>query len=104
MSCESIVVAQECTKRNIIFLAYSPLGGSRIAKKLHEFAVFQRVAEARSVSVHQVALAWVRALGETVIPIPAARTVAHAVDSARAADLVLTEEERFLLYPSRGGT
>jgi aryl-alcohol dehydrogenase-like predicted oxidoreductase len=40
-----------------------------------------------------VTLAWVRAQSEAVVPIPAARKVEHAVDSANAAQLVLTEEE-----------
>jgi aryl-alcohol dehydrogenase-like predicted oxidoreductase len=40
-----------------------------------------------------VALAWVLAQGPSVIPIPSARTVAHAEDSARSSDLVLDSEE-----------
>jgi aryl-alcohol dehydrogenase-like predicted oxidoreductase len=35
----------------------------------------------------------VRAQAGTVVPIPAARKVEHAVDSARAADLVLSPED-----------
>src|SRR5215212_1131561 len=96
----SIGIAQECARRGILFLAYSPLGGSRRAKKLHELAPLRRVAEARGVSVQQVAIAWTRAQAKTVIPIPGARTVEHAVDSARAADLVLSGEELILLYSS----
>jgi len=97
---ESIAIARECARRDILFLAYSPLGGRRLAKKLHELAPLRQVAEARGVSVQQVAIAWARAQGRTVIPIPGARTVEHAVDSARAADLVLSREELFLLYSS----
>jgi aryl-alcohol dehydrogenase-like predicted oxidoreductase len=44
-------------------------------------------------SVHAIVIAWVRAKGATVVPIPAARTVEHAVDSAQAADLTLPEED-----------
>ena len=90
---ESIRVAQECAKRKITFLAYSPVGGGRLAKKLPAFEVLQRIAGAHETSVHAVTLAWVRAQGETVVPIPGARTVEHALDSANAADLVLNEEE-----------
>ena len=100
----SIDVAQECAQRNIIFLAYSPLGGSRLSKQLAQHNALKRIAQTRGVSEAQVALAWTRAVAESVIPIPGARTVEHAVDSARAAALVLTSEELNLLYSSRGGT
>ncbi len=90
---ESIGVAQECARRNITFLAYSPVGGGRLAKKLPKFEVLQRIAKAHDASPHAVVIAWVRAQGETVVPIPAARTVEHATDSARAAELTLTAKE-----------
>lgn len=90
---ESIDVAQECATRRITFLAYSPVGGGRLAKKLPKFEVLQRIASAHGASPHAVTLAWVRAQGETVVPIPGARTVEHAVDSANAARLALTEDE-----------
>jgi aryl-alcohol dehydrogenase-like predicted oxidoreductase len=75
------------------FLAYSPVGGGRLAKKLPAFKVLQDIGRAHGASVYAVAIAWVRARGETVVPIPGARTVEHAEDSARAAELVLTPEE-----------
>jgi aryl-alcohol dehydrogenase-like predicted oxidoreductase len=90
---ESLDVARECARRRITFLAYSPVGGGRLAKKLPKFEVLQELARAHDASVHAVTIAWVRAQGETVVPIPAARTVEHAVDSAKAADLVLTADE-----------
>jgi aryl-alcohol dehydrogenase-like predicted oxidoreductase len=55
--------------------------------------VLQEIARARDASVHAVTIAWVRAQADTVVPIPAARTIEHAVDSARAAELELSEEE-----------
>ncbi|HEX2060045.1 MAG TPA: aldo/keto reductase [Thermoanaerobaculia bacterium] len=90
---ESIGVAQECARRGIVFLAYSPVGGGRLAKKLPKFEVLQRIAEKHSASVHGVTIAWVRAQGETVVPIPAARTIEHAVDSAHAADIALGADD-----------
>jgi aryl-alcohol dehydrogenase-like predicted oxidoreductase len=90
---ESIDVARECAKRKITFLAYSPVGGGRLAKKLPKFEVLQRIAQAHGASVHAVTLAWVRAQSEAVVPIPAARKVEHAIDSARSAELELTAEE-----------
>jgi aryl-alcohol dehydrogenase-like predicted oxidoreductase len=90
---ESIDVAQECARRKITFLAYSPVGGGRLAKKLPKFDVLQDIARAHDTSVHAVTIAWVRAQSETVVPIPAARTIEHARDSAKSADLILTADE-----------
>ena len=90
---ESVRVARECAKRNITFLAYSPVGGGRLAKRLPQFDVLIELARKHDRSVHAIVLAWVRAQGETVVPIPAARRVEHALDSASAADLVLSEED-----------
>ena len=90
---ESIDVAQECARRGVVFLAYSPVGGGRLAKKLPKFEVLQRIAEKHSASVHGVTIAWVRAQASTVIPIPAARKVEHVVDSANAKNIVLDADD-----------
>lgn len=90
---ESIGVAKACAERKITFLAYSPVGGGRLAKKLPMFKVLQDIARAHETSVHAVTIAWVRAQADSVVPIPAARKVEHAVDSAGAAALVLTPDE-----------
>ena len=90
---ESLGVASECGRRGIAFLAYSPVGGGRLAKKLPQFEVLQRIATTHGCSVHAAVLAWVRTKGPTVVPIPGARTVEHAVDSARSASVTLTAEE-----------
>ncbi len=90
---ESISVAKECERRGITFLAYSPVGGGRLAKKLTQFDVLIELAQKYDRSVHAIVIAWVRAQSKTVVPIPAARTIEHAVDSARAADLELSPDD-----------
>jgi aryl-alcohol dehydrogenase-like predicted oxidoreductase len=90
---ESISVAEECARRKITFLAYSPVGGGRLAKKLPQFPVLQKIAATHKCSPHTVVLAWVRSKGETVVPIPGARTIEHAVDSARSVEVTLTPDE-----------
>jgi aryl-alcohol dehydrogenase-like predicted oxidoreductase len=75
------------------FLAYSPVGGGRLNRKLPDHPVVADIADSRGVSPHAVVLAWVLARGPNVIVIPGARTAEHAVDSTGAADLVLTAEE-----------
>jgi aryl-alcohol dehydrogenase-like predicted oxidoreductase len=94
---ESIKVAKACAERGVVFLAYSPVGGGRLAKKLPQFDVLIDLARKHDRSVHAIVIAWVRAQGATVVPIPAARSVEHAVDSAKAADLVLDEQDLRLI-------
>ena len=90
---EGLSVVEHCERRGITFLAYSPVGGGRLAKKLPRFDLLLELAQKHDRSVHAIVLAWVRAQGKTVVPIPAARSVEHAVDSAKAADLELSPEE-----------
>ena len=75
------------------FLAYSPVGGGRLNRKLPDHPVVTRIAATREASPHSVVLAWVLGRASNVIVIPGARTEAHAVDSVRAASIELTEEE-----------
>ena len=90
---ESVKVARYCAGRGIVFLAYSPVGGGRLAKKLPQFDLLIDLARKHDRSVHATTIAWVRAQAATVIPIPAARTIEHALDSAKAADFVLDDED-----------
>jgi aryl-alcohol dehydrogenase-like predicted oxidoreductase len=86
-------VVAYCDRHGLGFLAYSPIGGGRLNLKLPSHPVVAKIAARRGRSAHAVALAWVLAQGPSVIPIPSARTVAHAEDSARSSDLVLDGEE-----------
>ena len=84
-----------CGKRGIAFLPWSPLGGTGggAAALAERFGVLTEVADAHGVSPQQATLAWQLALGEHVIPIPGASRPASIVDSARAMDLELTDDE-----------
>jgi aryl-alcohol dehydrogenase-like predicted oxidoreductase len=83
-----------CDELGLAFLPWSPLGGLADAKELAEqHPEFAAVAEARGVSAQQVALAWELAQSPVVIPIPGAKRPRSILDSAAAADLVLTPEE-----------
>jgi aryl-alcohol dehydrogenase-like predicted oxidoreductase len=90
---EALPVVEECGRRGITFLAYSPVGGGRLAKKLPQFDVLIKLAQEYDASVHAIVLAWVRAQGPTVVPIPGARSVHHAVDSANSVKLTLSAED-----------
>jgi aryl-alcohol dehydrogenase-like predicted oxidoreductase len=90
-------VVAACGRRGIGFLAYSPVGGGRLNRKLPAHPVVRSIARRHGVSPHAVVLAWVLAQGGTVVPIPSARTVEHVVDSCAAAGVMLTAAERAAL-------
>lgn len=79
----------------IAFLPWSPLGGiGRSREVFSRAAVFSEVAAELDVSPQQVTLAWELSLGDTVIPIPGASRPESIIDSAKAAELVLSDEHR----------
>jgi aryl-alcohol dehydrogenase-like predicted oxidoreductase len=86
-------VVAYCAEQGIGFLAYSPTGGGRLTRKLPEQPVLVPIARRLGVSTHAVVLAWALAQSPTVIVIPSARTVEHALDSIGAADLVLAADD-----------
>ena len=84
-----------CAELGVAFLPWSPFGGIPRAGELgSRFAPFAEIAEARGVSPQQVCLAWMLAKAPVVIPIPGSSRPETAQDSAKAADLTLTDEER----------
>ena len=90
-----------CAELGLAFLPWSPLGGiSRSSldgpsglNGEERFGAFHTIARERGVSPQQLCLAWLLAKSPTVIPIPGASRPETIRDSARAADLTLTEEE-----------
>ncbi|HXI13090.1 MAG TPA: aldo/keto reductase [Thermoanaerobaculia bacterium] len=86
-------VVEACQKGSITFLAYSPLGGGRLAKTISAVQVLKEIGRTHNASPGAVMLAWVRSKGSTVVPIPGASKIENAIDSARAADLSLSGDE-----------
>ena len=82
-----------CTERGIAFLPWSPLGGIGKAGGADEHGPVATAAEAHGVSPQRVVLAWLLALGPTVIPIPGSSRPETIADSARAAELRLSADE-----------
>lgn len=94
---------EHCAARGIAFLPWSPFGGIGKAGDLGtEHSVFQRVADARGLSAHRVALAWHLQLAPVVVPIPGASRPQSVADSAAAADLVLSDDEVRAIEESLG--
>jgi aryl-alcohol dehydrogenase-like predicted oxidoreductase len=83
-----------CAAVGLAWLPWSPFGGVSAAGSLDaEAPAFAEVADELGVSVYQVTLAWHLAQADVVVPIPGASRPASIVDSAAAADLVLSPEQ-----------
>lgn len=82
------------TERGLAFLPWSPLGGiSSAASAPGNIDPVRAAADAHGVSPQQVALAWLLSLSPNVIPIPGARRAESIVDSLRAVELELSQDE-----------
>lgn len=111
---------QACREFSMGFMAYSPLGRGffagavhdlkdladgdsraahprfqpgNIEHNLHLFARFAALAKEKSVTPAQLALAWLMAQGEDIIPIPSSKTRRHLEENLKAIDIKLTEED-----------
>ncbi|MES2094431.1 MAG: aldo/keto reductase [Actinomycetota bacterium] len=84
-----------CLAHEIAFLPWSPLGGTgRGTEVFDEASAFTAVATELGVSPQRVALAWELSLGHCVIPIPGATRPETITDSAGAAELMLSADQR----------
>jgi aryl-alcohol dehydrogenase-like predicted oxidoreductase len=109
-----------CRELGIGFVAYSPLGrgfltgaitsvddlaagdfrlttprfqGENFQRNLDLVTEIQRLAALKAVTAAQLALAWVLAQGEDIVPIPGTRRVERLEENAGAVDVELTDEE-----------
>jgi aryl-alcohol dehydrogenase-like predicted oxidoreductase/predicted kinase len=75
-------------------LAYRPLGGRRSRSRTANHPVLRRIADAHRVSPFDIALAWCHTLSDVIVPLPGVTRIETAIASARAQQIVLTEDER----------
>jgi aryl-alcohol dehydrogenase-like predicted oxidoreductase len=80
-------------ERGLAFLPWSPLGGIGKADGTADVSPVSQAAEAHGVSPQQVVLAWLLALSPAMIPIPGSSRPETIADSARAAELELSDDE-----------
>ncbi|KAB8310093.1 aldo/keto reductase [Erwinia endophytica] len=117
-------VLAACRELGIAFIPFSPLGRGFLTGKVPTTAaleagdfrhtlprfqtghveanrklvtVIEDMASGRGVTAAQIALAWVLAQGDDIIPIPGAKRIVHLEQNAGAADLRLTGDECALL-------
>src|SRR5205807_189098 len=88
-----------CTARGISFMPWAPL----LMGDLGLVGPLARIAAARGATPAQIALAWLLARSDTMLPIPGTSSIAHLEENLRAAALRLTDEELALLAPETGG-
>jgi aryl-alcohol dehydrogenase-like predicted oxidoreductase len=86
-------VVRYCARQKIGFLAYSPTGGARLTLKLPDHPVLHPMAARLGVTAHALVIAWALAQSPSVVVIPSARRVEHALDSVRAGELKLSTED-----------
>ncbi|QXG75146.1 aldo/keto reductase [Modestobacter sp. L9-4] len=67
--------------------------GENFTKNLEVLDRVVAIAEDKGVTPSQLALAWVLAQGEDVVPIPGTRRIANLEENAAAVDITLTTEE-----------
>jgi aryl-alcohol dehydrogenase-like predicted oxidoreductase len=84
---------EKCRELSLAFLPYSPLGGVSGAKEMGHRSTLVDVAEESGASPQAVALAWLLSKYERIIPIPGVSRIETIEDSARAADLTLSNEQ-----------
>jgi aryl-alcohol dehydrogenase-like predicted oxidoreductase len=111
---------QACREFSMGFMAYSPLGRGFFAGAVHNLkdladgdsrgahprfqpgnlehnlkllAQFEALAQEKSVTPAQLALAWLLAQGADIIPIPSSKTRRHLEENLQAINIKLTKEE-----------
>lgn len=90
LATQAAKVLEMCGERDIAFLAYSPLGRSEAASIGATVEAVGRVAARHGVSPQRIALAWLLAQGDHVLPLPGATSKNHPSDNVAAGQLQLT--------------
>lgn len=76
------------------FRAHSPrFQGDNVAKNLALVEALREIATAKSVTVAELAIAWVAAQGQDIVPLLGCRRREQLAEAIRAADIILTPDE-----------
>lgn len=86
-------VLKYCEQNNIMFLPWSPVGGSYRYKKLVQIRPLSALAHKKSCTVYSLVLAWIRQKSPCVLPIPGASRLSSIEDSVNSLSIQLTSEE-----------
>jgi aryl-alcohol dehydrogenase-like predicted oxidoreductase len=82
-----------CSAHGLTYIAHSPVGGHHGHVRLPESPLLKELARKYERSTYAIALAWLLAKGEHIIPIPGASKIRSVEDSRQAVHLRLDEED-----------
>ena len=88
-------VLQVCARESIAFIPWAPIarGSSDRLEQNAGGKGLEAVAQARGVSVLQLAIAWLLAKSPAMLPIPGTSSVAHLEENVGAAQIELTDAQ-----------
>lgn len=86
-------VVRYCEQHGIAFLPHSPVGGHGGHARLAQHEELGHMAARLAVTPYELALAYLLAISPVMIPIPGASRTASVQSSARAAEIVLSDED-----------
>lgn len=82
-----------CREQGVTYIAHSPVGGHHGHARLRQCPLLMQLSERHGCSPHAIALAWLLAKGEHILPIPGASKIASIEDSFTAPGIRLTDED-----------
>ena len=85
---QELDVLEVCEQYNVVYLPWSPSKG---VKDLE--SVFSSIAADQEKSTHAVALAWLRSLSPSVVPIPGVTRIETVLDNLAGLDIKLSDQE-----------
>ena len=83
-------VLEYCRREGIGFIPWAPVAAGALARP---GGPVDRIAQAHKASPSQVALAWLLAQSETLVPIPGTANLDHLEENVNAVDVHLSQEE-----------
>jgi len=82
-----------CREQGLTYIAHSPVGGHYGHLRLSDIPLLIDLAGKYARSTYVIALAWLLAKGEHILPIPGASKLRSVEDSLQAVTVTLTEED-----------
>ncbi len=88
-------VLDACTRQKLAFIPWAPIasGSSSKLEKENDGKGVEVVAQARGISVYQVAIAWLLAQSPSMLPIPGTSSIKHLQENVAATAIKLTPAE-----------
>jgi aryl-alcohol dehydrogenase-like predicted oxidoreductase len=90
-------VLDYCTEHGIIFIPWFPLGGLR-GDTVKVNAITENLAKKHKATSQQIALAWLLARSEVMLPIPGTLSIGHLVSNLQSASIQLSKVDYQSLF------